>query len=392
MFNLLFWKKPKNNLNILFVMAFFLALAGALPAYIQSSYLETFVGLSAVNWFFIIANSISILAILFFPRLIKKLGNYLTTGFVSLLFLASLLGMGLTTNIFLIFLFFITLQISINLIWINMDIFVENFSNNSTTGQTRTIYFTVINLAWIISPSLAAWIIDLQGYAGSFLMSALLIIPFIIIFLLKAKKIKSSITYSHSSFTKSLKEMYQNHNLRGIFWLAMLLNVFFNATTVFIPIYLNRVVGFTWVELGLMFSIMLLPFLFIEIPAGIIADKYLGEKEMLALGYLIMIICLCLFFTSNSVNFWFWTALLFVSRIGAALVEAMRESYFFKNVCAKDVEKINIFRTTIPIGYLFGSLLSLVVLIFLPMSYIFPITAIILCSAFPFLAIIKDTR
>ena len=209
---------------------------------------------------------------------------------------------------------------------------------------------------------------------------------------IKAKKIKSSVTYSHSSFTKSLKEMYQNHNLRGIFWLAMLLNVFFNATTVFIPIYLNRVVGFTWVELGLMFSIMLLPFLFIEIPAGIIADKYLGEKEMLALGYLIMIICLCLFFTSNSVNFWFWTALLFVSRIGAALVEAMRESYFFKNVCAKDVEKINIFRTTIPIGYLFGSLLSLVVLIFLPMSYIFPITAIILCSAFPFLAIIKDTR
>lgn len=392
MFNLFFWKKSQVNLKILYLMTFFLALASALPAYIQSSYLESFVGLSAVTWFFITANLISILAILIFPRIIKKLNNYLSTGIISLLFLFSLAGLGSATNSFLVFIFFILMHVTFNLIWINMDIFVESFSSNSSTGQTRTIYFTIINLAWIVSPSISAWLINLNGYSTVFLVAALLIVPFFLIFLFKSSKIKNHVSYNHIPLGKTLKKMFKDHNILGIFWLAMLLNIFFNATTIFLPIYLNKVIGFSWTELGLMFSIMLIPFMLVEIPAGILADKYLGEKEMFYLGYSIIIVCLCLFFINTSTNFWFWSGLLFVSRIGAALVEAMRETYFFKKVDAEDVDKINIFRTTIPFGYLLGSLLSLIVLIFLPISYIFLATALILCSAFPFLATIHDTK
>ena len=392
MLNLFFWKKPQANLKILYFMAFFLALASALPAYIQSSYLENFVGLPAVTWFFIIANLISVLSILIFPHIIKKLGNYMSTGLISSLFLFSLAGLGLSTNNILIFLFFVLMHLAFNLIWINMDIFVESFSKNSSTGQTRTIYFTIINLAWIISPSISARLIDLNGYSLVYLVAAMLLIPFLLIFLFKANKIKDHVSYPHSALIKTLRKMYHNHNLRGIFWLALLLNVFFNATTVFLPIYLNKVIGFSWLELGLLFSLMLIPFMLVEVPAGIIADKYLGEKEMLYLGYSIMIVCLCLFFINTSTSFWFWAGLLFASRVGAALVEAMRETYFFKKVNAEDIDKINMFRTAIPLGYLFASIFSLFVLMFLPISYIFLATALVLCSAFPFLAIIKDTK
>ena len=391
MFNLLFWKKPKTSLYVLYVMAFFLALAGALPAYIQSSFLESYVGLSAVNWFFIIANAISIIAILVFPQIIKKLGNYFTTGAVSLIFIAALIGLGITTSPILIFVFFILMQIALNLIWINMDIFVKSFSSNSSTGRIRTVYFTIINLAWIISPAVSAWIINLSNYSGAFLGAAFLIIPFLIIFIIKGSQIDGHQTYK-TSFIKSIKGMYSNHNLRGAFWLAMLLNVFFNAAVMFIPIYLNRNLGFSWTELGLVFSIMLIPFLFVEIPAGFIADKYIGETEMFGIGYVIIIVCLCIFAISTSTNIWFWAIILFISRIGAALVEAMRESYFFKNVSNNDVDKINLFRTSMPFGYLIGSIISVVVLIFLPINYIFLATAIFLCSAFPFLLTIKDTK
>lgn len=392
MFKLPFFKKAKTNLKILYLMTFFLALATALPSYIQSSHLENFVSLSAVTWFFIVANIISVLTILFFSGLIKKLNNYVTTGLVSVLFLLSLAGLGLATSPVIIFLSFILMHLALNLVWINMDIFVENFSSNSSTGKTRTIYFTIINLAWIASPSLSAFLINNDNYSSVFLMSSVLIIPFLLIFLFSARKIKSKSNYKKIEILKTIKKMYADHNLRGIFWLAMLLNVFFNATMIFLPIYLNQTIGFSWSDLGLMFSIMLIPFILIEIPAGIIADKYLGEKEMLCFGYIILILCLCLFFFSSSTNFWFWTALLFFSRVGAALVEAMRETYFFKKVGAKDIDKINIFRTALPIGYLMGSFLSLAVLVFLPVNYIFLITAIVLCSAFPFLATIKDTK
>ncbi|MEI6835259.1 MAG: MFS transporter [Candidatus Falkowbacteria bacterium] len=392
MFNLLFWKKKPVNLNILYFMAFFLALAGALPTYIQSSYLENFVGLPAVTWFFITANLISILTILFFPRFIKKIGNYQATWIMSLLFIFSLAGQGLSTNPYLIFVFFILMSVAANLIWINMDIFVEKSSNNSTTGKTRTIYFTIINLAWIISPTISASLISLDNYSTVFLAAAILTTPFLLVLSLYAKKLKSKIYYKKTTIGKTLLKMHQNPDLSGIFWLSTLLNIFFNAATVFIPIYLNKVIGFSWIELGLMFSIMLIPFIVLEIPAGIIADKYLGEKEMLYFGYLIIIISLCLFSTSTTNNFWFWASLLFFSRIGASLLEAMRETYFFKKVGASDVDKINIFKASIPFGYLLGSLISLTVLVFLPINYIFIITALITCSAFPFLATIKDTK
>ena len=392
MLKLFFWKKPQVNLNILYFMAFFLALAGALPTYIQSSHLENFFGLSTVTWFFIMANLISILAILFFPRLIKKFGNYQITWSVSLIFILSLVGLGLSTHYILIFLFFILMQLAFNLIWINMDIFVESFSTNGSTGKTRTTYFTIINLAWIISPSISANLISLNNYSNIFLMASILVIPFLLIFLFYSRKIKTKIRYKKTTTIQTIKKMIKDPNLRGIFWLAMLLNVFFNTATIFVPIYLNKVIGFSWSQLGLMFSLMLIPFILIEIPAGIIADKYFGEKEMLYLGYIIMIICLCLLFTSTSTNFWFWSGLLFTSRIGAALVEAMRETYFFKKVCSKEIEKINLFRTAIPFGHLLGSIISLLVLFFLPVNYIFIITALVICSAFPFLLTIKDTK
>lgn len=186
--------------------------------------------------------------------------------------------------------------------------------------------------------------------------------------------------------------MLKNKNLKGVYWLAALLNVFYSVATVFVPIYLHKTLGFSWAELGLAFSIMLIPFLIVEIPAGIIADKYLGEKEFFFIGFTIIITCLIIFFYSTSLNIWFWAIILFVSRIGAALVEAMRESYFFKNVSASDVNKINLFRTATPFGYLLGTTLATVILLFLPIQYIFALIALFIFSAFPALFGIKDTK
>jgi len=273
-----------------------------------------------------------------------------------------------------------------------MDIFVENFSKDSSTGQTRTIYFTIINFAWMISPNLSAWLMGLSDYYGVFLTSAGLLIPFLLILFIAGNKINGHFDYKKTSIKKTARDMYRNRNLRSVFWLAMLLNVFYNTATVFVPIYLNRVIGFSWTELGLIFSLMLIPFLIVEIPAGIISDRYLGEKEMFYTGFLIIITCLIIFFTTTSHNLWFWAGLLFASRVGAALVEAMRESYFFKKVNAKEVDKINIFRTAIPFGNLIGSILALITLLFLPISYIFLVAALFMCSSFFFLPIIKDTK
>ena len=390
MFNL--FLKKKRSLFPLYIMAFFLALAGALPAYIQSSYLGSYVGLSAVTWFFIISNIISVLTILGFPSFIRKFGSYLSAGIITVVFLLSLLGLGMSSNIFFLLLSFIVMQVAMGLIWINMDLFVESFSKNSTTGQTRTIYFTIINLAWIISPGLSSYILRLDDYSLVFFIAAFILVPFLTTFILSARDIKHKIANHKNKVSVMVAKMFKNKNLRGVFVLALLLNLFYNSAVIFIPIYLHQVIGFSWQDLGWMFSLMLIPFILIEIPAGIIADKYLGEKELFYLGFSIIIVCLVFFSLITSTSPWLWALLLFLSRVGAALVEAMSETYFFKNVGGRDIYKINIFRCSIPLGRVIGSLLSLLLLIILPLRYLFAFTALILLTSFYYLEGMKDTK
>lgn len=388
----LFFKKKKRSLLPLYIMAFFLALSVALPAYIQSSYLGSYIGLSAVTWFFIISNVISVFTILLFPKFIRKFDSYFSAGIVSVIFILSLLGLGVASNVILLLISFIAMQVSMGLIWINMDLFVESFSKNSTTGQTRTIYFTIINLAWIISPSLSAYVMQLSDYRLVYFVSALILAPFLVTFIFTARDIKHKVTNQKNKISVTAAKMLKSKNLRGVFVLALLLNLFYNSAVIFIPIYLNKVVGFSWQDLGWMFSLMLIPFILVEIPAGIIADKYLGEKELFYFGFTIVIACLSLFSLIDSHNPWLWAAILFLSRVGAALVEAMSETYFFKNVGAKDINKINLFRCSIPLGRVIGSLLSLLMLIILPLRYLFVFTAIIMLPAFYYLAGMKDTK
>lgn len=386
-------KSKTKNLVILCAFAFLLALADALPAYIRSSYMESFVGVSAVNWFYIAANIVAIITILIFPKVIKRLSNYVSAGLVLIIFILSLLGLSFASTALGVFLFFIIMQVCSYLLWINLDIFLESNSNDQTTGQTRTVYLTFMNLAWIFAPSISAWLVETRGYESTFFISALVMIPFLIIFLLNRQKLKNTATDApHTPLKVALKETFQSKNLRAIYVAAGQLSIFLSAAVVFLPIHLNQNLGFSWSELSIAFSIMLLPFLIVEIPAGILADKYVGEKELLTLGFLIIIACLGFFFSSTSTNIWLWAAVLFISRVGAALIEAMRESYFFKNVDAHDIEKINIFRTAAPLGYVVASLISLIVLMFLSLEYIFIIIALFICLfTFPALINMKDS-
>jgi MFS family permease len=369
-----------------------LAVSTALPAYIQSNFLGQFMNVNMISLFFAAGNLITVIAILLFPGLIKKTTNYFLTQIILILYAASLLGLVLATNAGSAFVSFVIFSVALNLVWINMDILVESFSSNASTGRTRTIYFTFINAGWILSPILTTYLIGKGEYALSFLIAAFLIVPFFLIFTHQGKKLKDKIKYQKESLALTIKKMWQNKNMRGIFFVAILLQLFFSSAVVYIPFYLFKNLGMGWEILGPIFSIMLIPFVLIEIPAGIIADKYIGEKELLYIGFFILVISLFLFYYINVPNVLAWTIVLFLSRVGAALIEAMRETYFFKIVDAEEVGCINIFRLAGPLAYLLGAGLAILTLAFFPLNYLFLFLSIIMLSGFVFVASIKDTK
>src|SRR5207249_2591358 len=122
-----------------------------------------------------------------------------------------------------------------------------------------------------------------------------------------------------------------------IYLVNFLLQFFFSWMIIYTPIYLHEYVGFTWSQIAIIFSIMLLPFVILELPLGKIADRVLGEKELLVTGFSIMALTTAAMTFLHSANMVIWIGLLFISRIGAATVEIMSETYFFKQVSDIDV-------------------------------------------------------
>lgn len=385
-------KKNKRNLLTLYFLGFLLAVSTALPAYIQSNFLRQFVSLNTVSCFMIIANLATAASILVFPKYIKKLTNYFLTKIVLVVYASSLLGLVLADNASLALISIILFSITSNLIWINMDIMIESFSDNTSTGKTRTIYWTFINTGWIMSPLLTTYLIGRGEYTLSFLIASLLIIPFFLIFLYQARNLKDKIKYRENGVIASLKAVWKKRNSRGIFFIAFLLQLFYSTAVIYIPIYLFQNLGMGWEILGPIFSVMLIPFLIFEIPAGLIADKYIGETEIMSVGFAILAISLFLCYYISTPNAWLWMIVLFFSRIGASLVEAMRETYFFKTVDAKDISSINIFRVTAPIAYIIGPGISILILMLWPLNYLFLAIGLIMMSGIVVSLSLKDTK
>ncbi|MDP3899818.1 MAG: MFS transporter [bacterium] len=385
-------KNNKITFVLLYIFGFFWALSSALPAYIQSSYLEQFVGVGSVGLYITAATFITLLAIFVYPRIIKKFTNYTTAVFFITLLLLTTLGLSAVADKWLILIFFIFNFLSINLIFINVDVFLENISDTAHTGRIRTKFLTVINIAWFLSPLITGSITGQNAYSFVYLASALILLPALLIIFIQKRKFQDHNKYQSRHFHQLLKVFKYDKNLAKIFKVSFILQFFYCVMVLYVPLYLHENFGFSWQDLGYMFTIMLLPFVIFQLPAGSLADRYFGEKEILTIGLIIMMTATGAIFFINSTSFLVWAAVLFMTRVGAALVEAMQDVYFFKIVNRQDMDLINLFRDLRPAAWLAGSLFSVGVLYLLPVQYLFLFLAVIVFISLRPALSLKDTK
>jgi len=189
-----------------------------------------------------------------------------------------------------------------------------------------------------------------------------------------------------------LSAFRRNKNLTKVFTVTYFLHFFYCIMVVYTPIYLHEYKGFDWPQIGIMFTIMLVPFVILEFPAGAIADRYWGEQEILIVGLVIMMAATGSMFFIQSSNFIVWAVILFLSRVGASLVEAMQDVYFFKIVDKQDMDLINLFRDIRPAAWLSGSLCAVIILKFFPLQYLYLFLAVFLLTALRPALTLKDTK
>jgi len=383
--------RSQNQKRIIYLISFLSSVYLALPIYITSTFLGAYIPERAIGLLFTGSALVGIGLLSAAPYILRTLGNYRTMLLFTVIESIALVATVVSTTPLLIVSAFFFYLAATSMLPVQLDIFLEDNSQDLTTGDTRGAYLTAGNLGVLVAPPLVALLLMRNDFRLVFFVTASLAVPLLFLIRKGFKNFKDP-GYDRAPLSAAFEEIGKNRNLLGIYCINFLLYFFYSWMVIYTPIYLNRSMGFSWSSIGVIFTVMLLPFVLFELPLGRLADKKWGEKEILIIGTAIMALA------TGALSFivvpvaWVFAVALFVTRIGASFVEIGSETYFFKHIQSTDAHLISIFRMTRPVGYVIGPLVATVLLAFVDIRFLFLALGIIMLAGLPAGMILKDTK
>ncbi len=379
-------------LHVIYLATFFYALHFAITLFIESSYLREFFSEKVVGLIYIIASVLSILAVVKLPRILSIYGNYRVTLALIFLEIVSLLGLITVDSPYSAILFFVAHQAFLAMLFVSINIFLESFSTNESTGRTRGTFLTIVNTAILLGPLVASGFLKDSNFDTVFLLSALFIFPMFILMAINLKKYRDPI-YNKLEFLSTIIEVFRRPDVFKISIVRFLLEFFYSIMVIYTPIYLNTVMQIPFSQiLGIIMPIALSPFVIFPYLLGNIADKKLGEKELLSMGIVLSaFITMSLSFITSE-NIFAWALLLFMTRVGASFIEEMSDSYFFKHVNASDSNLIAFFSNLRPMAFIAGPMLATLFLLVFSFNYIFLGLGVFMLYGLRFSLTLRDTK
>ncbi|MCX6716984.1 MAG: MFS transporter [Candidatus Taylorbacteria bacterium] len=378
-----------HALYTMYLLGFLFSLHSAIPSYVDSSFLSIFGNTFQVSAVFALTSVSSIVGFLASFPLVKKYGNYKMAKYIILGQILCFAGLIFFKNIYLLGPVYVISIMLFNLLFFCSDIFLESASTNLHTGRIRGMYLTLINFAWVLSPSIASSLIVGNEYWRVYAASAGILVLIYYIVQRNFHKFKDPV-YPRMSVTHAISKFAENKDLRFLSMVALILNVFYMWMTIYTPLFLIEL-GFSWADIGIIFTVMLVPFVLIQLPLGKIADGGLGEKEIMITGTVIMAVATGALAFISTPGVLVWAMILFFTRVGAAAVEVMTETYFFKKIHTRDSNILSVYRLTKPAAYLITPILFLIITSFISVQSSFIVLGIICLIAVPFAFFVKDT-
>lgn len=369
-------EKRINNIN---TISFVMGLSTANLAYITSSYLKISIGINKIGLFYFAAYFIILLILLNLHKIIKKLGKsntfftFLCFKITALLTLIMIPANGFSPLVLIVFL------VSGGAAAVCLDIILESFSTNGKSGRIRGMHLMILNTGFIFGPIVSTQILANLSYQVAFSLSFFLEVLILTMSLLSLSHINHA-TREDLKIIDIAKKILKRRNVLRIYYISVTLEFFYALMIVYSPIYL-RDLGMSWGNIGLAFTVMLTPFVFLPYLIGYLADKRLGEKEMLIFAIFFITIGTIAVYLTNSVNVLIWALVLLLTRIGAAMIDTLRDSYFYKKINGDDIDLIDFFRTAVSVGYISATVFSFILLIFFPTRNIFILLAVVTFSA-----------
>lgn len=364
-------------------------------AYLNSSYLEQFLETDAIGTIYTLGSALSVIIFLFISNVLHRVGNFRLTLVLLLLNFIAVAGMAFAETLRVAIPLFLAHFIILPLLVFNLDVFLEDTIGNdeNVTGSRRGLLLTLTSFIGALAPFIGSQLVnDATGsFSATYILSAVSLLPIIVLLLFFFQNFTDP-PYSEIKVLSALRSFWQKSSIRAVFLAHFTLQLFFVVMVVYTPIYLVTHIGLTWAEFGIVMFFAQMAYVLFEYPIGVIADKYIGEKEMMGLGFLVLAISVAWmsFVTIPSVVV--WSIIMFATRVGASLVEVTTESNFFKQTRSSDAQIISFFRVTRPLAYVVGASSATLALLYLPFNFLYILTALIMVPALFFTFNITDSK
>lgn len=368
-----------HELRPIFLASFLFSVHLALLSYLNSTVLALHGGPVQTTIAYTLSSALSLILLIGAGNVVRKIGS--SRFLISVLSCSALLLLALGTvaaEHWFVTVFVVYFALN-SVTWYAADLVIEHYSRVSVTGNIRGLYLTFNNAGWVLAPMAASLIATEVGFSGTYIAGA--IVVFLAAILVQTtKKIPVDTHLPKISFTESFRTLTLHPYARRIVVLYFIIQFFFAWMVLYMTPYLTSL-GFGLGTIGIILSVMLLPFVLLQYWVGKIADKYHNEQLLLIVGFGIAGIATLFLAAPIPPSAAVFAGILFMTRVGASIVEVAAESAFFKSVTEHDTALISTLRMTLPLAYIIAPVVGAAVLIFVsvPMLY-FILGLLLLCA------------
>ena len=370
-----------NKINRMYALSFIFTLHIAISVYVSSTFLTKIISEKYVGLLYTVSAIIALLLLSKSANILKYFGNRKLILSFLLINMTALAGLITSHHPYIIGLSFIAFNTTNTLIYLCLDIFVEHFGNPLKIGKNHSLYLMITNLAYMLSPLITALLITKDGgYTAIYIVAFIATVIMAIGMIFSVRDFADKV-YKKTPFIETYRYLKTNKHMLSITVINFILQFFYAWMVVYMPIYLYEHIGFGWDKIGIIFTIMLVPFVIFGLPIGRLIDKYhIKKRIILLIGFLIISASTFSIFFIRTNDIALWALVLFMTRTGATLIETTSEIYFFTHIKEEDANLLGVFRDMNPVAYIIAPLIATLVFIFLPFNYLFIVLGLILLT------------
>lgn len=385
-------KISKKHKKLIYLLVFLFTLHATPAIYVTSTFLERFVNPVYIGILYSIASAITVGIFIYYRNILKRFGNYRTLISLLYLVLVTLILLMWAPSTPVVIGAFIANFVLTALFFMNMDIFLESETADAEAGGTRGIYLTALNAAFIAGPLTSGYLLGEEQYWRVFGLGIFILIIVILIAQNRLSYFEDK-PYSKVALWDAFKKTVRERNLYFALQCGFALRVFYAWMIIYSPIYLTQTAGFSIEETSYIIAAGLIPFVLLEATLGRVADTKIGEKEILTAGMLIMALATgAIFFLPAQMDIFSWVCVIFITRIGASMVEVMVETYVFKKIDSTDISVLTFLRIIRPIAYVIAPALGSFIIYLFGIKYLFLVLGVYILLSANYALRLKDTR